>query len=205
MVFLKRTMLLFLCLWGGMLYAQSESPLNKAFVKSFTLEEKQNYNAAAETLLKVYQKNSYETNLRIGWLLYKANKYKESIIYYTRAINLMPYSIEAKLGASLPESSLNLWDSVLQLYGDVLMVDSKNTKALYNTGLIYYNRGSYIQALRYFKELHNLYPTDYDAIFMHGWTNIKMGKLREAKVIFNQLLLLYPDDESGLEAIKILE
>ena len=40
---------------------------------------------------------------------------------------------------------------------------------------------------------------------MFGWTNFRLGKLREAKVLFQKTLLYNPYDESaklGLEKIK---
>jgi tetratricopeptide (TPR) repeat protein len=206
MVFLKTkvVLLLFTCS-VFMSQAQEKTLLQSSFIKSFTLESVANYSEAAEALLTEYNVESYETNLRLGWLYYKAADFKSSDKYYTIAMGLMPYAVEAKLGATLPRAELNDWDAVLQLYKEVLSIDKKNNVALYNAGLIYYNRSSFGEAYELFKELNNLYPTDYSALLMHGWSALKVGKTRESKVLFTSLLLLYPSDTSAQEARELLK
>lgn len=206
MVFLKRKWVVLLGVFCILtLSSQDITPLQKAFNESFILENEKEFDEAAKVLVKQYNPFNYETNLRIGWLYYKAGDYKASEKYYSAAINLMPYAIEPKLGATLPKSELNDWDAVLQLYQAILKIDTKNNTALYNAGLIYYNRGNFGEAYPLFKELNNLYPTDYSALLMHGWSALKIEKTREAKVLFNSLLLLYPNDASAKEALGILK
>ena len=206
MVFLrtKLIMLLFTCS-VFLSQAQEKTPLQSSFIASFTLESVAKYSKAAEALLTQYDAESYEINLRLGWLYYKAADLKTSNKYYAIAIGLMPYAVEAKLGATLPQAELDDWDAVLQLYKEVLNIDKKNNVALYNAGLIYYNRNSFGEAYELFKELNNLYPTDYSALLMHGWSALKVGKARESKVLFNSLLLLYPSDASAQEALELLK
>ncbi len=186
-----------------MLSAQEN--LNKAFAESFNYEQSGQYINAAQVLESSYLSDNYEINLRLGWLHYKAGQYRTSDKYYSIACTLMPYSVEAKLGATLPKAELTMWDEVLNLYKEILLIDSKNNIALYNAGLIYYNRKAYSDAMPLFYDLHNLYPTDYSAMLMYGWAALQMGKSREAKVVFKKLLLLYPGDASGLEAMELLE
>jgi hypothetical protein len=40
---------------------------------------------------------------------------------------------------------------------------------------------------------------------MMAWTSLKMGKMREAKVLFNKVLLLSPDDESAIEGLSLIK
>ncbi len=206
MVFLRTKLVLLLFISSVFLsQAQDRTLLQSAFIESFTLENAANYSKAAATLLTQYGESSYEMNLRLGWLYYKAEDLKASNKYYAIAIKLMPYAVEAKLGATLPQAALNEWDAVLQLYKDVLSIDKKNNVALYNAGLIYYNRSNFGEAYELFKELNNLYPTDYSALLMHGWSALKLGKTRESKVLFNSLLLFYPNDASAQEALELLK
>ena len=206
MVFLRKcSFSIVLLLWTLVVTSQETSPLQSAFIKSFSMESEARYAEGAEAILAQYNTESYEANLRIGWLYYKAEDYKKSEKYYTIAMDLMPYAVEAKLGATLPKSAMNLWGEVLKLYQDILDIDSKNNIALYNAGQIYYNREDYGQAYVCFNELNNLYPTDYSALLMHGWSALKLGKSREAKVLLSSLLLLYPSDESAKEGLEILK
>lgn len=203
MAFLRNILLLLVL--STSLVAQENNDINNAFSKSFGLESEGQYAEAILTIEKVYSEEHYTINLRLGWLYYNAKAYERAEHYYGVASELLPYSIEAMLGTTLPKSALNKWDEVLAIYKSVLAIDSKNTTALYNMGLIKYNRGEYREALTYFNELHNLYPTDYDAMLMHGWAAYQTAKMREAKVIFNQLLLLYPNDESAQEGLKLMK
>lgn len=203
MVLLRKISLLILCLSTFMLNAQED--LNKAFAESFNYEQTGKFVRGAQALERAYSADSYELNLRLGWLYYKAEQYKTSEKYYSIANTLMPYSVEAKLGCTLPKAKLEMWDEVLQLYNEILTIDSKNTRALYNAGLIHYNRQEYNQSLPLFQELHNLYPTDYSGLLMYGWAALQLGKSREAKVVFKKLLMLYPGDTSGLEAMDLLQ
>lgn len=205
MGFLKTRFLVCFVFMFGVLAAQENTNLQKAFSESFKLEEEQKYSEAVAVLKNVYLPDHYEINLRLGWLSYNTADFEASNEYYEVATQLMPYAIEPKLGATLPKSKLNKWDEVEQLYNDVLSIAPKNSVALYNLGLIYYNRTNYLSAYDKFKDLSNLFPTDYDALLMYAWTSLKMGKNREAKVLFHKVLLLYPSDTSarlGLDLLK---
>ena len=101
--------------------AQDEAVI-KAFSKSYTSEAIPDYAQAIKDLQDVYSADSYELNLRLGWLNYKAGNNDESMKYYQIAIDLMPYSFEAKLGYNLPASAAELWDKVIENYKDILKI-----------------------------------------------------------------------------------
>jgi len=84
-------------------------------------------------------------------------------------------------------------------------VDPKNTKALYNLGLIVYGKAQYDKALTYFNTGLNLYPFDYDFNVMTAWTSYRMGKTREARVLFEKALTIVPDDASALEGLGLVK
>lgn len=177
----------------------------QAFSSSYTQEAKGDYTAAAKDIMTVYNENSYEINLRMGWLKYMCGMFTESISYYEKAIKLKPLSEEARLGIVLPASSLGNWDQVMLHYNKILEQSPNQTTVLYRMGLIYYNKGDYAKAGSYFEKLVNLYPFTYDGLIMYAWTCFKLGKLNEAKVLFNKVLLLSPDDSSAAEGLSLIK
>tara|TARA_R110001583_G_scaffold67308_3_gene192572 strand:- start:28560 stop:29189 length:630 start_codon:yes stop_codon:yes gene_type:complete len=179
------------------------SNLQEAFQKSYALEAKGNFKEAAAQLKAVYQANVYETNLRLGWLNYMAGNFKESIAFYKKSMNIFPYADEPKFGYIFPLSALGRWDEVIVQYKEILTNSPNNTKALYYLGNIYYNRGQYDKAILNFQKVVDLYPFDYDGMLMYGWANLQLGKKKEAKVLFQKVLLNKPKDASALQGLAL--
>lgn len=186
-------------------YAQNYTKIREAFKESYTLENEGDYSSAIDKVKEVYDEDSYEVNLRLGWLNYNAGMYTESASFYRRAISLMPYSIEAKFGLALPVYAQGNVDEVIRIYKDILKIDAKNYTANYRLGTIYYGKEDYTTAFNYFEKLVNMYPFDYDALHMFGWTNYRLGKMREAKVLFNKALMNKPDDSSAKEGLEMIK
>jgi tetratricopeptide (TPR) repeat protein len=187
-------------------FAQDNSAaLQEAFSSSYTLEKAGDYTKAAEALKKVYDEKSYEINLRLGWLIYEGGNFTESAAYYMKAINLMPYGIEARFGYVYPATALGNWDAVISQYQEILKTDPQNTTANYKLGSIYYGKAKYLEALPYFEKVVNLYPFDYDSLLMYAWSSYRLGKLREAKVLFNKALLNRPKDASATEGLGLIK
>ncbi|MBU0486979.1 MAG: tetratricopeptide repeat protein [Bacteroidetes bacterium] len=185
--------------------AQDAKVLQAAFSSSYTHEANAEYSKAIETLKGVYTADSYELNLRLGWLHYLSGLFTESSTYYNKAISLMPYAIEARFGVVYPEAALGNWDKVKNHYLEILKVDGSNTLANYRLGLIYYGKEDYNAAIKCFEKNVNLYPFDYDSVLMFAWTNFKLGKTREAKVLFNKVLLIKPGDTSAIDGLSLIK
>ena len=187
------------------LQAQDYKTIQDAFEKSYLYEYSGDYTKAIDGLKSVYSEESYEINLRLGWLTYMAGFFTESTAYYQKAIELKPLSIESKLGYVYPASALGNWEQVKKQYNDILKIDAQNTLANYRLGSIYYGAEDYTTALKYFEKLVNLYPFDYDGLLMYAWTNLKLGKFREAEVLFNKVLMNNPNDESALQGLGLIK
>ena len=183
----------------------SQDNVTTAFKESYALEQKGEYAKAAEKLNKVYLADSYELNLRLGWLYYLSGKLNESESYYGKAISLKPYSIESRLGMAYPLSAQAKWDELITLYSKALEIDPQNTLINYRMGLIYYNRGNYESADKYLDKVINLYPFDYDTMILLAWNKLALQKFKEAKVLFNKVLMHTPDDASALEGLKLIK
>ncbi|WP_457617794.1 tetratricopeptide repeat protein [Lutibacter sp.] len=177
--------------------------LQEAFAKSYSLEAKGDFKLATNALKTVYEDNSYETNLRLGWLNYMAGNFNESIIFYKKAIALMPYADEPKFGYIAPLAALGNWDEVINTYKQILENSPHNTKAMYYLGTIYYNHSQFDKAISYFKQVADLYPFDYDGLLMYAWSNLQLGMKKEAKVLFQKVLLNKPTDASATEGLTL--
>src|SRR5437764_195837 len=89
---------------------QVSDALETSFTRSYEFEKTRNFDSAVAVLKRNYMPESYEVNLRLGWLYYNNALYTESQWYYKKAIALRPRSVEARLGIVLPESALGNWD-----------------------------------------------------------------------------------------------
>jgi tetratricopeptide (TPR) repeat protein len=186
------------------LFSQNTS-INTSFSKSYQCENKSDYRGAIEALNPIYSKSSYEMNLRMGWLEYRAGSYKASEDYYQIAIALKPNAIEARLGYVYPAYSLGSINELIEQYSKILSIDPQNTIANYQMGMIAYNKKDYQVAYRYFDKVVTLYPFTYDALIMFAWSNYQIGKKEEATVLFNRVLCLSPDDKSALQGLSLIK
>ena len=185
--------------------AQANKALSNAFKQSYDYEAVKNYEAATNTINSMYSETSYEINIRLGWLNYLTGKFKESVMYYQKAIELMPAATEPKWGIIYPFTKLENWTEVEKNYISILKIDPKNTTANYNLGLIYYYRKDYISAKKYFDVSLNLFPFNYNNLLMSAWANYFLGNKNEASVLFNKTLLCSPNDKSALEGLSLIK
>lgn len=203
MEILKRLLFIILLVFGAMrLNAQTNAVLQKAFHNSYTDEYNKNYPAAISDISPYYSENSYEVNIRLGWLNYLNKNYNASQSYYLKATIIKPGSVEAKFGYVKPLSFLQSWDKVLEQYLAILKIDPQNTQASYWAGVIYYNRKQYDPAIKCFRVVVNLYPFDYDGNHMLAWAILMAGHKAEAKPYFEKALIIKPGDDSSTDGLS---
>jgi tetratricopeptide (TPR) repeat protein len=206
MAFLRKILLVILWMFIiSDLAGQGENRINDAFAKSYKSEQNGNFSEGVKELKLVYQPDNYSINARLGWLLFLAKQYTESVIYYDRAIKLKPYAIEARFGMIKACNALESWDKVKEQYEAILKIDPQNTTSLYWLGVLLYNRKEYDQASKNFEKIVNLYPMDYGSAIMLAWTRLNQGKKADARVLFNHAILLSPDDPSAMEGLNMIK
>ena len=81
----------------------------KGFQNSYLNEATGNLQAAVQDLKSIYDEDSYEINLRLGWLTYSAGLFTESQSYYNRAVDLKPFAIEPRFGLIYPTAAMGNW------------------------------------------------------------------------------------------------
>lgn len=179
--------------------------LREAFKTSYQKEAFGKWQDAIDALESVYDANSYECNLRLGWLYYSAGNQTESKTHYQKAVDLKPFAIEAKFGLIYPIYAMGNMQEVIKLYAEILTIAPNNTQALYQLGSVYFYQQEYERAGKLFSKVVDLFPFSYDALIMLAHTNFHLKKFREAKVLYNKVLLYNPDDTVALESLKLLE
>jgi len=194
-----------LILSAGVINAQTEAQIQTAFAESYKTELSSNYVMSVSVLKSVYQPDNYNINARLGWLLFLSKQYTESISYYEKAVKLKPYAIEVRFGLIKDYNALESWDKVKEQYEAILKIDSQNTTSLYWLGVLLYNRKDYDEAGKNFEKIVNLYPMDYGSVIMLAWTKLYQGRKSDALVLFNQALLLSPNDASALSGLNQLK
>lgn len=177
----------------------------KGFQASYLNEATGNLQGAIDDLKKVYDEDSYEVNLRLGWLSYSAGLFSESTSYYNRSIDLKSFAIEPRFGVILPTAAMGNWEIVINQYKKILEIAPSNTLAMHRLGLVYYGRKEYDKAEVLFDKVVNLFPFDYDGLLMLAWTKFQLKKYREAKVLFNKALMNTPGGQSAIEGLELLD
>lgn len=186
----------------GEVSGQPEAKTQAAFADSYKSELSGNYVMSVSVIKSIYQADNYSVNARLGWLLFLSKQYTESVSYYDKAIKLKPYAIEARFGMIKALNALESWDKVKEQYEAILKIDGQNTTSLYWLGVLLYNRKEYDAAAKNFEKIVNLYPMDYGSVIMLAWTRLYQGKQSDAKVLFNQALLLSPNDSSATTGLN---
>ena len=185
--------------------AQDFNATRDAFQESYIQEATGDFSSAINSLKAVYDEKSYEVNVRLGWLSYEAGLFTESVAYYNKAINLMPYAIEPRFGIVYPGAAIGNWSMVIAQYEKILEISPNNSIAMHRLGLIYYGKKDYESARKNFEKVVNLFPFDYDGLTMLAWSHFQLKNFRESKVLFQKALLHTPTGTSALEGLDLLK
>ena len=174
-----------------------------AFSKSYSFEYETQYTKAIAVLEEINTDN-YQVNLRLGWLYYLSKSYARSEQHYKKAVALEPGSVEARFGMALPMSAMGDWNSVLELYLDILKIDANNSIANYRTASIYYNRKDFSNAGAYLARVIKMYPFDYDGNLLSGKILVATGKTDEARKSLEKALQYNPQSQEVKTLLKKL-
>ncbi|MBI2259625.1 MAG: tetratricopeptide repeat protein [Flavobacteriia bacterium] len=185
------------------LLAQDYETLKKAYNQSLEEEYAKSYAKAYQTLKAVCQENSYEANLRMGWLAYVNEKYDEAVKYYKTAAKLKPNSTESLWGLASPLTVLQKWEELNNTYLQIIKNDPKNSLANYYVGLYYYAEKNYAKANQYFSVSFELNPMDFEICRMSAWTFYFLKNKEKSIELFNRCLIMNQTNPSALEGIKL--
>lgn len=182
----------------------THTEISKAFADSYLHEKENDYVKAIADLRAIYDVNSYEINLRLGWLNYANGEYIASQNYYKNAIKVSPNSIEAMLGYSYPTGMLGQWESIIETYNKILSIDPNNYTTIYRMAHIYYERKDFKQAQSFAKKVNSQYPFDYYINLLLAKINIDTGNKVEAKFFLKNAINYDPTSEEAAALLKKL-
>lgn len=202
---LREICLLLLCSIAITLSGQDQLSLQQAFAKSYSLESAGDYRGAVAAIKEISARPTYESELRKAWLYYLAGEYADAKASYAQCMMLMPAAVEPMWGLLNVLAATEDWQGVERTYKSIISLDPKNSLAHYRLGSIYYYRQDYATARQYLDVSLNLYPFDYDIALLSAWNHYYLGNLKEAKLLFNKVLLIRPDDESATSGLALLK
>ncbi len=188
----------------GSALALTNKKVAEAYRKSNTYEKMEKNTDAIKALLPVYKQNpdDYTVNVRLGWLYYLSEKYKNSLFHYEKAVRLSPGSLEAKLGKILPFLAQQKYSEAAQEAFKVVSIDRHN----------YYGNLRFLYALRMqnkseaaekiARKMLTIYPSDVSFLVEYGLLLQSIGAKKKAGYIFRQVLIFDPENVSAKEFIK---
>ena len=189
---------------ASLLISQTDNEQN-AFTVSYSYEKNSDYKNAISSVLKVYNKDNYFINLRLGWLYYLNADYNSSKKYYEIAKNICSSCSDAQIGLTLPLSKQNNWSGIEDIYKQILKKDQHNYTANLLLGQYYYNNRDYASSKIYFEKIETSLPADYENTLYLGWTYYYLGNISKAKERFLLVQMLKPNDASSLEGLNLIK
>jgi len=168
--------------------------IKQAYYQSYMFEKRGDFQNAIKSLMKVYKyyPTGYTVNLRLGWLYYLAKNYPKSIYHYEKAISVAPYSIEAKLGLTLPYLAEGKFNSVENVCYQILRTDFYNYYGNLRLAYALRKEGKYKLAKKVILKMLTLYPTDTEFLMELALNYIALGEKAKAKRILEDILILEP-------------
>jgi len=188
-----KKLLIFLAVF---LFALSNKEIQQIYYKSYNYEKMGDYKDAIKVLIPLYNKypKGYTLNLRLGWLFYLNKKYTNSIKHYQKASISLPYSLEPKLGIIRDYIAMQDFKNALKTGNIILREDYYNYYGNYYEILALKGMKDYKDALNIAEKMITLYPTSVLFLNSLGEIYYKEGKKDLAKKIFNDVLILDPNN-----------
>jgi tetratricopeptide (TPR) repeat protein len=100
---------------------------------------------------------------KLAWYLYQSHRAAEALPYYERYVKAAPKNTDALLDLVLVHYELKNFDQSLALTNHILKIDPRNTKAMYNAGIICAAMGRKEEAIKRLEDLILRYRDSDDA------------------------------------------
>lgn len=174
----------------------AEADIRDSYHRSYRYEKTQDYDDAIKTLLTVSQAypEGYTVNLRLGWLYYLAGKFTNAQKHYETAMKVAPYSLDAKLGYTLPLMAREQYKDVELFTRQVLAIDPANYTGNLRLAFALRMQAKLDQAEQVLVGMLLLYPTDVKYLTELGLVHVARGSRDAARGVFREVLVLDPEN-----------
>ncbi len=187
-------------------FSLTYTDIKEAYHRSYIYEKSGDYADAIKALMPVYKSypNGYTVNLRLGWLYYLAGRYADSEYHYKKALQAIPTSVEAVLGLMLPLMAQDRWSQVESLAYRILKTDYYNYYGNLRLSVALRHQNKFSMAEAVDRKMLTLYPTDVNFLNELALSLLGEGKKLYAKTIFENVLILDPENVVAREYLEKL-
>jgi tetratricopeptide (TPR) repeat protein len=184
--------------------AQADNSISDSYHESFTQEKIQDYNAAIQALMPVYELYSrqYTVNLRLGWLHYLAGRYRKSLEYYRSAASAVPGAIDPKLGEAVVGLAQQNYSDVKLICYSIIKIDFYNYLANRYLAKALVGEESFVQAAAVTQKMLALYPSDISFIEQLAIIRMHQGDTATARLLYKDLWILDPNNINAFRFSK---
>lgn len=177
-------------------FGMSFEDIKKAYHLSYQYEKMQDYKDAIKVLIPIYNKypTGYTVNLRLGWLYYLNKNYANSKFHYEKAIKALPYSIEAKLGYTLPLLAQGKFSDVEKVCYSIISKDYYNYYANLRLSYVLRKEKKFEDAQKIVNKMLLVYPTDVKFLTELALIKYALKDYKTAKKIFQDIIILDPEN-----------
>lgn len=173
--------------------------------QSYAAEARGDYTGAVEFMDRLGPTGAtYVAKLRKGWLYYLAGRHAPAAEAYQRAADLEPASVEARLGAMLPLMALRRWKDAERFGEEVLALAPGDFTAASRLAFIQYSQGQWARAEPLYRRALASWPSSTEMRAGLGWSLLKLGRFKEAREVFEAVLLFAPDQLSAREGMALV-
>ncbi len=187
-------------------FSLTYTEIKEAYQRSYIYEKSGDYTDAIKALMPVYKSypNGYTVNLRLGWLYYLEGRYADSELHYKKALQAIPTSVEAVLGLMLPLMAQDKWPQVESLAYRILKIDYYNYYGNLRLSITLRQEKKFSMAESVARKMLSIYPTDVNFLNELALSLLGEGKKLYAKTIFENVLILDPENVVAKEYLREL-
>jgi len=171
---------------------QAATPIQESYHRSFSYEKVQDYDNAIKALMPIFQTypKGYTVNYRLGWLYYLKQSYSNALSHYGQAISVAPYSIEVKLGITLPLMAQLRWEDVENQLYKVVKTDFYNYYGNLRLAYVLRQQKKVTLGIQVMQKMLSLYPTDVSCLTELALLYVEKKDKKAAGEVFQTILTL---------------
>lgn len=164
--------------------------------KSYEYENSSNYQQALTNMFAVIHLAPSDAyyNLRTGWLYYALYNYTDALKYYTISYNV-DQNFEALEGIVLTNYMLGNWKATIEYGQKALLITPKSFLTLAKIAYSYYAQEDWAKSATYYQKACEIYSYNISSLGYYMSALTKNKQIREAKIIYQKLKKLNPNNE----------